>query len=263
MSHLEYQKKSNRIYSEMECHFHSVYEIYYFVSGDADIMVEGKIYNLTPHSLLVLAPNVWHGIRVNSRADYVRYCLFIEPDDIIPERMHLLTEILPEYIKNSSQELLYRNTEAFRLEHFFYNLKQLESQSEETKRALEPIFLEALVAQLYLLSNTLRPSTSHKAPSKVDEIINYINAHLTEPLTLDIVANHFFISKNNLNRTFKNVVGTTVIEYIRMKRVVLARQYIQDGESATNAALHVGFSDYSSFYRAYTKFLKVSPSKVK
>lgn len=263
MGHLEYQKKSNRIYSEMDCHFHSVYEIYYFVSGDADIMVEGKIYHLTPHSLLVLAPNVLHGIRVNSREDYVRYCLFIEPNDIIPERMHLLTAILPDYKKNPSQEILYRHTENFQLEQFFFNLKQLDNLSEELRLCLEPVFTEALVAQLYLIANTMRPSTTHKTPDKINEIISYLNAHLAESLTLDSVANQFFISKNYLNRTFKCVVGTTVMEYIRLKRVLLARQYIQDGESAMNAALRVGFSDYSSFYRAYTKFLKVSPGKKK
>lgn len=232
MGHLEYQKVSNRIYSELDCHFHSVYEIYYFVSGDADIMVEGKIYPLSPHSLLVLAPNVLHGIRVNSRADYVRYCLFIEPEDIIAERLHLLTNILPDIKKNPSQEILYEHTEAFRLEQFFYNLKQLENQNEDLKAALEPVFTEALVGQLYLMSNILRPSTVHKTPSKVSEIVNYLNAHITESLTLDLVADQFFISKNYMNRIFKEVIGTTVIEYIRFKRVALAKQLISEGETA-------------------------------
>lgn len=261
MPHLEYQKKSNRIYSELECHFHNVYEIYYFISGDADIMVEGKIYHLKPHSLLVLAPHVLHGIRVNSREDYVRYCLFIEPEDIIAERLHLLVNLLPDAKKNPSREILYENTQDFRLEQFFYNLKQLEDQSPDVKATLEPVFTEALVGQLYLISTILHPSTVHRTPSKISEIVNYLNAHISEHLTLDSVADQFFISKNYLNRTFKEVIGTTVIEYIRFKRVILAKQLMIDGESAMNAALRVGFSDYSSFYRAYTKYMKDSPRR--
>lgn len=39
-----------------EVHYHSCYEIYYFLKGDADYMVEGREYHLTPHSLILLSP---------------------------------------------------------------------------------------------------------------------------------------------------------------------------------------------------------------
>ena len=55
-----------------EVHYHSCYEIYYFLKGDADYMVEGREYHLTPHSLILLSPYVFHGVRVNSTTDYVR-----------------------------------------------------------------------------------------------------------------------------------------------------------------------------------------------
>jgi AraC-like DNA-binding protein len=41
----------------------------------------------------------------------------------------------------------------------------------------------------------------------------------------------------------------------------LARQKIQDGESATTAAMICGFNDYSSFYKQYKKMFEVSPSE--
>lgn len=260
MALLEYQKRTNRIYSEFSCHYHNVYEIYYFVAGDAEIKVEGRVYPLTPHTLVLLAPNVLHGIQVNSTADYVRYCLYLPPEDIIPERLHILKDIMPDLKKDSRQEVLYEHTESFRLEQFFYNLKQLEDQPPQTRAMLQPIFTEALVAQLSLLCATLRPaSLPRESSSKTTEIINYLNTHLTEALTLESIADHFFISKNYLNKTFKQVVGTTVMEYLRIKRVILAKQYIQDGESAMGAAMLSGFSDYSSFYRSYTKYTKSAP----
>lgn len=258
---LEYQKKTNRIFSELECHCHSVYEIYYFISGDAEIMVEGKIYKLTPHSLVLIAPHMLHGIQVNSDADYVRTVLFLTAkDDMLPEHAHLLTSIMPDHTKYPEHEFFYEHTEAFRLDEFFYNIKQLETQPAEVREMLEPLFTEALIAQLNLLCRTLKPSSiNNTAPDKVLEIINYINVHLAEDLTLDSVANHFFISKNYLNRNFKQYLSTTVMEYIRFKRVIMAKQYIYEGESAMNAALRVGFSDYSSFYRTYVKYLNTTP----
>lgn len=259
MIHLEYKKRSNRIFSEFECHIHNVYEIYYFVSGDVELMIEGKILRLTPHSLVIIPPSVLHGCQVNSCDDYVRYCLYVAPQDLIPERMHLLTDIVSD-IKNPTQELMYEHTEAFRLEQFFYNLKQLEGQSDEVRSTFEPIFTEALIAQVNLLCRTLRPSaTTHRTPETIDAIVSYLNLHLTSPLTLDSIAAHFFLSKNYLNQTFKETIGTTIIEYLRYKRVILARQHILNGETAMNAALLSGFSDYSTFYRTYIKYLNTPP----
>lgn len=257
---LEYHKKDNRIYSQLEGHCHTVYEIYYFISGDADIMVEGQIYPLSPHTLFILAPTVLHGIRVNSRVDYVRNTLFMSPDHLLPERKHLLTNLLPSHKKKPTTELLYEHTEDFHLDEFFYHIRQLDDQPKEIKEMLSPIFLEALLGQIYILERALKPATFiNQMPDKIIDIISYVNEHLTEQISLESIASHFFISKNYLNVNFKQYLGTTVMDYVRYKRITLARQAIQAGETAMNAALQSGFTDYSSFYRSYLKYVGSSP----
>lgn len=263
MGLLEYQKKTNRVFSEFSCHCHSVYEIYYFMNGDADIMIEGNVYKLTPHTLILLAPGVLHGIQVNSSQPYIRTVLYLKPEDVIPERLHLLTNIVPDIKKSPGEVFIYEHTQDYELDRFFYNLKQLENQPADIKETLEPIYNEAIIAQILLIYRTLKPnSNKFEADNRITEIVNYINLHLTQPLSLDFLSNHFFISKNYLNQLFKQYLGTTIIEYIRYKRVVLAKQYIvHEKESAMNAALRVGFTDYSSFYRTYMKYMKTSPRK--
>lgn len=264
MGVLEYQKKSNRIFSEFDCHVHTdVYEIYYFISGDADIMVEGKVYKLTPYSLIIFPPKVLHGIQINSNEDYVRYCLYIDANEIIPERRHLLADIIPNMEYSINQEILYNNVKDFHLEQFFAYLKKLETQAPDVKDELEPIFTEAILAQIKVLKNTLRSSPeTDNLSNKMLKIISYINNHISDPLYLDSIASTFYISKNYLNLLFKENLGTTVGEYIRIKRVALAKQYIKDGQTAMNAAFMAGFSDYSSFYRAYTKYNRSSPREI-
>lgn len=259
---VEYQKRSTNIYSEFEGHCHTVYEIYYFIDGDAEIMVEGKIYPLLPHTLFLIPPNVLHGIQVNSRAEYARDVLYISPDDLIPDRRYFLTSLIPDLRKNPRQELIYEHTEAFHLDSFFYNLKCLDDQQPEVREILAPVFSEALLSQIYLLCRTLKPAAFiNQMPEKMTEIINYVNAHLTEHLSLDAIASTFFISKNYLNKLFKQYLGTTVMDYVRYKRIILAKQHIQAGGSAMDAALQSGFSDYSSFYRSYVKFEGKSPRR--
>ena len=262
MIELEYKKISNNVYSELDCHCHSFYEIYYFISGNARLMVEGKLYKLTPHSLFLLAPNVYHGIEILSREDYVRHILYLTPQDLLPERRHLLTDVAPDHKKNPSANIVYEHTENFHLEQFYYNLKQVEHFVPKLRQSLEQVYTEALLAQINLLCRTLKPSSFiSRTPDKITEIIDYINLHLTEPQSLDSIASHFYISKNYLNNTFKKYFDKTVIDYIRYKRVILAKQLLQSGESAIDAALQSGFSDYSTFYRSYMKYEGVSPRR--
>lgn len=257
---VEYHKKNNKVYSELDGHIHSVYEIYYFISGDAEIMVEGTVYPLSPHTLFLIAPNVLHGIQVNSRADYVRNVLFFSPEHLMPERRYLLSSIMPDHKKKPTTELLYEHTEDFHLDDFFYQLKQLDDQPEDVKEMLSPVFLEALLSQIYLIGRTLKPAKFiNEMPEKIMEIINYVNERLTEDLTLDGIASHFFISKNNLNSNFKKYLGTTMMEYVRHKKIIIAKQAIESGASAMDAALQSGFTDYSSFYRSYVKYVGTSP----
>lgn len=261
MGLLEYRKNTTRVFSEFYCHCHSVYEIYYFITGDCDIMIEGNVYKLTPHTLILLAPGVLHGIQVNSPKPYIRTVLYLTLNDLMPERLHLLTNLIPNIKKNPNEVFIYEHIQKFELDRFFYNLKQIEGQPADIKNLLQPIYNEALIAQIILVSRTTKSNNKRfQGDHRIAEIVNYINLHLAQPLTLDSLSNEFFISKNYLNKLFKQHLGMTIIEYIRYKRVILARQYIlQEHDTAINAALRVGFTDYSSFYRTYMKYMGTSP----
>lgn len=260
MGYIEYQKKSNRVFSELRCHFHSVYEIYYFISGDCEILVDSVRYKLTPHSLMLIAPNIYHGIQVNTSDDYVRTCLYLRGDELIPERKYLLDSVMHKHTRNLGRDIYYEHTEDYHLDELFLNIKELDNRSPEMRKMLEPIYTEALLAQIYLLSNELHPSNENYGVSeKINDIQNYINAHITEELSLDDIANNFFVSKNYLNKSFKNITGITVMEFVRLKRVLLAKGLMLNGTPAIEAALQVGFTDYSSFYRSYVKYLYTGP----
>ncbi len=56
------------------------------------------------------------------------------------------------------------------------------------------------------------------ADQVVDAVLHYINEHYSESLTLDQLAEQFFISKYHLLRKFDAQVGTTVHRYILQKR---------------------------------------------
>jgi len=77
-----------------------------------------------------------------------------------------------------------------------------------------------------------------------------------------LLSERFFISKNHLNRVFKNATGVTVWEYIKLKRLIMARNSIFSGTPAIIACQSSGFNDYSAFYRAYKERFGVSPKNI-
>jgi AraC-like DNA-binding protein len=120
--------------------------------------------------------------------------------------------------------------------------------------------LVSLLSEISLLySNQSTPPRTHK-DKRVQDVLKYLGEHLLEELSLEQVSCHFNISKNYLNILFRQAVGTTVNQYIRAKRLTLARQEILNGSGAEEAAYKTGFNNYSNFYRAYKAFFGDMPS---
>ena len=96
--------------------------------------------------------------------------------------------------------------------------------------------------------------------STQEGVLAYLNRHFNETITLDDLADRFFISKNHLNRSFRKATGTTIRDYLIGKRVSYVQQLLINGIPATQAATLAGFGDYTAFYRAYVKRFGHAPS---
>ena len=95
--------------------------------------------------------------------------------------------------------------------------------------------------------------------SKVVSLLQYLNLHLADPLTIDELAARFYISKYHMMRRFKEETGYTIHNYVVTKRLMLAREKIADGMPVGEACYACGFGEYSAFARAYKKQFSVSP----
>ena len=97
----------------------------------------------------------------------------------------------------------------------------------------------------------------------VSNIISYINSNLADIKNMDFTEQNFYFSRSYLNRIFKDSTGSTIWDYVILKRLMSARALIQNGKPALAAASECGFADYSSFYRQYKQQFGTSPAKDK
>lgn len=230
-------------------HCHTNYEILYFIRGNVRYIIEGAEYILTAGSLLLIPPNVVHGVKACGDGTYQRCVLDIEPDAFSGEGGKLLRRVY-------GSECYYENTDGYEIGEAFNDVF---SAAELSDYAFG-VSVQALLIKILLMQKTLAASEPKvSASGAVSQIITYLNENFTEKLTLDDISSKFFVSKHHLNKMFRKATGATVGEYIIYKRVYYARGLIQRGVRASEASERAGFSDYSVFYKAYLKRMGHNP----
>ena len=70
---------------------------------------------------------------------------------------------------------------------------------------------------------------AQESPPLVSQVVDYLGAHYREELSLDALAERFFVSKYHLSHLFSRSVGTSVYRYVLLKRLQNARQLLLDG----------------------------------
>lgn len=244
--------------AHFKMHTHTTTEIYYLLKGQGVFHIEGNEYPLERGDLLIMKPSESHYIDLDCSYPYERIVLNLNTEylrQIDPEG-YLLRPIQD---RKPGKRNLYRSHE-FRTgscSHYFENMfSTIGNPRINILSALLP-----LLNEVYCVYISREEDTDDSMDPLPHRIIRYINKNLAGPIHLEDICQNFYISKSQLCRLFKGATGTTVWQYITIKRLVKARQLIAAGENATHIYSQCGFSDYSSFYRAYIKHFRCAPSK--
>jgi len=93
--------------------------------------------------------------------------------------------------------------------------------------------------------------------------MQYIKNHLFDKLTIDDLAQRFYLSKYYMMRKFKIDTGYSIHQYITNKRLLLARDCIRNDIPLTKLCFDCGFKDYSTFSRAFKNMFQQTPTEYK
>lgn len=89
---------------------------------------------------------------------------------------------------------------------------------------------------------------------KLKDVVHYLDEHYTEDITLDGLAEQFYISKYYLSREFKKEFGTTIIQYILSKKITNAKELLRySNASIEDIAGLCGIGDASYFNKVFKK----------
>lgn len=240
-------------------HSHCFWELVYCCCGSVEYLLGTQRYRVQAHDLIVIPPDVSHQPLFSEYLDppYRRMVLWMNPD--IPA---LASLDWSEVIRRGGTLVHTANTQWSVLESWF-------------RRGCREAEHERLEREAFLLGNALCISafvhraisecdvvdSSAKCGELLDSIIAYVEAHLTEKITLTETARFFGMSKSTINKLLRARMDVSFYHYVLQRRLLLAKILIRENVPLTEIHQRTGFGDYTAFYRAFKQEYDLSPSQ--
>ncbi|MGX7394717.1 AraC family transcriptional regulator [Carnobacterium mobile] len=96
----------------------------------------------------------------------------------------------------------------------------------------------------------------------LNQLMDYIEEHLTEEMSIGKVAKTVGISEYHLKRTFSFIAGISLSQYIKKRKLASANVELIDGEKVTEIAFKYGYQSIDGFSRAFRDWSGYLPSEV-
>ena len=249
--------------SKIDFHTHNYYEFYFFLEGDVKMEVNREFFPSRYGDIMVIPPGVpHHAIIQNTNTPYRRFVFWISQ-----EYYRHLIEFSPSYayimqLLEDKQCLIF-HTDRIEFNTVYSKLVRLleEMHSEHFgKEAKITLCVDDLILHMNRLIYEQNTPKKISADSSLYQLLlHYIEEHLEEDLSLEKLAEEFYVSKYHISHVFKDNTGLSIHRFITKKRLDLCRDAIRSNMGITDAYQMFGFGDYSSFYRAFKKEYGISP----
>lgn len=250
---------------KLEYHYHEFDKLIFFLSGKVSYTIEGVTYFLKPWDVLLVQHNMIHKPEIDPSEPYERVVVWLGREWLAshsdPE------EALDTCFDSARQQGFHLlRTDAERRLYYMNVISQLEEslRSEEfgARRLSDALCQQLLIGvnrDVLHYRTAQEEKDSYRMDPKMEEVIRYISAHLEENLSVDALAKQFYLSRYYLMHRFKDVTGYTLHQYISQKRLLLAGELIRQGVPVMKAAEQAGYTEYSTFLRAFQSTFHMSP----
>ena len=248
-------------------HYHNFYEIIYVMEGEFSSLAEDKIYPLHRGDFLLINRNVMHKYQPVEKKQVSSKRIILWITDGMLERlgegqMELAACFHGETVKVCHFPVYYEEL----LRGYLLKLalsQVLDGEPPGTKQVMDRGYLLLFFSYLNVLCRVGEYFSTEEfvGNTLVEQVSAYIDEHMEETITLDILAEQVHMSKYYFLRKFKEMTGVTVHTFLTDKRLIKACQGLREGKSITQVWQSCGFSDYSSFLRNFKAAYGVAPGR--
>lgn len=249
-------------------HAHKAYEIYYLEKGNVKYTVSGKVYKVTPGSIIVINAYVLHKVDVTPTEDYQRYVLEcpisnvpvingVSPLNRFFNTNKFLNIIPKEFVeKSNALNILKRMENEYSLDDVYSN------HILSSNIILYIVEIAKLIDKEQKLNYNFVKTLS-KNSLVINQVIQHINDNINNKISIESIAREMNYSKSYLQHVFKETIGVPISQYILIQKMQTANFLLEEGKSLKVIAYELGFKYYPTFFSAYKKFFGYCPKERK
>ncbi|MDR1591670.1 MAG: AraC family transcriptional regulator [Prevotellaceae bacterium] len=242
-------------------HYHDFYELQFYLSESGKIIMGDSEYKIATGDLLFINMFEPHQFVPLGNCYYERFSVCLDPSFLLmactddTNLLNLFDNSLPHYP-------IY-HSDPTRLREYCWLLQRYNNHG--LLRAAS-IYQRAIIYELLanLMNDVVQPTkteTKAEAVYIIAQILKFISEHLNDKLSLNDLTKEAHISVSYLCRIFKQQTGTTLKQYINLKRVETAKRLLREGASPDAACFGAGFNNYSFFFKVFKETVKLSPAQ--
>lgn len=254
--------------SDVSMHRHDYYEIYFFLGGSLSYQIGRNVYPLKSGDICLIPPGVFHRPQFHDNTvPYRRMVLWLSPAFF--EHLEGLYPDIAYGFSYGHQISCHHFSSDFASAQILFD-KLIEIIEERRRRVpFHDSLISCLIASLLLSINRIiylgeRPAAGRQNQGTLfTRLCEYINTHLEDDLSLDALAEEFYVSKYHIAHVFKENMGMSVHQYLTKKRLYACKNSILAGEPLRDVATTYGFRDYTSFFRAFKREFGIGPKEYK
>lgn len=137
------------------------------------------------------------------------------------------------------------------------------SSSEVSRDIFADLSMKELLIRLLQsqqLNRIIQEKDHHNNNTRLHFVLHYINEHLTENISIDVLCRKAYLSRNLFFKWFKNQFGITPLQYINRERLKLAKQLLANTNySVSQISVQCGFNDTNYFVRLFRSAEGITP----
>ena len=267
--HEEYRlfHSSDRRDMDFEAHCHDFHKIVLCLKGQVTYIMEGNTYYLRSWDILLIPIHQIHrSILRSGEEPYERMILWINDSFLQRFGEEALADVFRWPYRAKSG--LFRPDAGSRAAL----LEKLQGAERSQNSALSGhrLLADTYILQFLLELGALLPGEERSADAgtvasdpRMRSMLEYINANLEKDLSVDVLSRMFYISPSYLMHAFKRHMGCTLHRYVSQKRLVSASERIRRGEGVLEAASRSGFSEYTTFLKAFRRQYGCAPGEIR
>lgn len=247
--------------SRVNLHSHAFYEVLFCRSCQGvEYLVGTERYRLREGDVVIVPPGVSHRplLPEQMTQPYVRDVLWMSAEFV--QQMRKWVPTLNVGIEDNTTLLHTKEDVRAAIGKLFdQGIREAEREGEDRELALigNTVTLLTQIRRAHA-TRSARPMEAER-PELLDRALRFMEENLEKKVTLAEVARHCFVSESTLSQLFRRKMGVSFYRCLIQRRLIAAKTLIGQDLPLETVSRRVGFSDYSTFYKAFHKEFGISP----